>query len=313
MSPLEIFLSAPPISRTLAAVTFSFSVLLYTGVLPFEPFDLSLPPLIQLPPELWRLLTCLLITGRGLGILVDTYFLYVYGAKLEIASPRFSQRADFVTYICFSCGIILILNLLITSGHALASSLAMSFITTSVRDSWGQPITLIVLKMPAQYLPYAILFLTLIICSPQAAFIQATGLVAAHLYDLLTGLYPSSGIKRNLIVTPGWVKKMFGTQSVVERPYGTVSTGVAGQAAWGLDLSWQKFGPGRTLGGENSSAERQRPRGFVLAAMVMGTFLLVCGFSGFLFLYGAPDGWFSGVDVDRLSSGISRSGDKTAE
>lgn len=33
---------------------------------------------------------------------------YVYGAKLEIASPRFTQRADFVTYILFVCGVILV-------------------------------------------------------------------------------------------------------------------------------------------------------------------------------------------------------------
>jgi hypothetical protein len=32
----------------------------------------------------------------------------VYGSKLEIASPRFSQRADFFTYICFACFVILV-------------------------------------------------------------------------------------------------------------------------------------------------------------------------------------------------------------
>lgn len=205
-----------------------------------------------------------------------------------------------------------ILNLLITSGHALACALALSFVTTSIRDSWEQPVTLIILQMPSQYLPYALLLLTLIVDSPKAAFIQATGLVAAYLYDLLTGLYPNFGIKRNLITTPVWLKKMFGTQTVVERPYGTVSMpGVTGKAAWGLDMSWQRFGPGRTLGGEGSSAERQRPKGFILAVIVMSGFLVVCGFLGFFFLYGAPDGWFSAVDVGRLSSGISRSGDKT--
>ena len=135
---------------------------------------------------------------------------------------------------------------------------------------------------------------------------QGTGLVAAHVYDLLTGLYPNFGIKRNLITTPGFLKKMFGTQSVVERPYGTVSTGVVGEAAWGLDMSWRKFGPGRTLGGEGSVTERQRPTGMVLAVMVMGGFLVVCGLLWYFFvLHGAPDGWLSGVDVGRLASGAS--------
>lgn len=90
MWPLDAFLSAPPIARyasstsflhlqltdhrTLAAVAFTFSVLLYTGVIPISPFTISLPHLIQLPPELWRLFTALLITGPNLGLLFDTYF-----------------------------------------------------------------------------------------------------------------------------------------------------------------------------------------------------------------------------------------------
>ena len=140
--------------------------------------------------------------------------------------------------------------------------------------------------------------------------IQATGFAAAYLYDLLTGLYPNFGIKRNLITTPGLVKRMFGTQVVVERPYGTVHMpGVAGEAAWGLDLSWKRFGPGRTLGGEGStsSAERQRPKGLVLAAMVMAGFIVVFCFLGYLFvLHRGPPGWFSGVDVGGSGSGKSR-------
>ncbi|KUJ18898.1 uncharacterized protein LY89DRAFT_706486 [Mollisia scopiformis] len=303
MSPLDIFLSAPPISRTLAAVVFSFSVLIYTRVIPYDRFVLSLPSLTQLPPELWRVKTCLLITGPNLGIFFDTYFLYVYGAKLEKGPLRFSQRADFVTYISFNGGIIVILNLLITSGQRLASALALSFITTSTRDSWDEPMTLVILKMPSQYLPYALLLLTLILDSPQAAMIQATGLAAAYLYDLLTGLYPNFGIKRNLITTPGWVKKMFGTQNVVERPYGTASTPAAGETAWGLDLSWKRFGPGRTLGGEGSSEVRQRPRGCILAVLVTGAFLVICGLLGWFFFHGAQSGPLSIFGVDKLLSG----------
>ena len=36
---------------------------------------------------------------------------------------------------------------------------------------------------------------------------------------------------------------------MVERPYGTVSMpGVAAEAAWGLDMSWRRFGPGAYVG-----------------------------------------------------------------
>jgi hypothetical protein len=47
---------------------------------------------------------------------------YTYGAKLEIASPRFSQRADFITYICFICFVILVswtLSLTVSDLHLL--------------------------------------------------------------------------------------------------------------------------------------------------------------------------------------------------
>jgi Derlin-2/3 len=186
------------------------------------------------------------------------------------------------------------LNLFITFGHVLASALALSFITTWTRDAWDQPLTFVVVKMPSQYLPYAILLCTLIMASPQSAIIQATGLAAGHLYDLLSGLYPSSGIKRNLITTPGWMRRVFGTHGTVDRPYGTALNAGAGEAAWGLDLSWRRFGPGRTLGGEGASVERQRPKGWVLAVMVMGGFVAVCCFLGYLYvLHWAPDGWFS--------------------
>jgi Derlin-2/3 len=173
----------------------------------------------------------------------------------------------------------------------------MSFITTSTFDSWDEPIVFFVLRMPCQYLPYAFLFLSLILDGPQAAMIQATGLAAAHLYNLMTGLYPNFGIQRNLITTPGFMMKIFGTQDVVHRPYGTAVPGVAGQAAWGLDLSWKRFGPGRTLGGAGSGTTRQRPKGWVLASMVMVGFLAFCCFLGFLFvMYGAPQGWLSGIE-----------------
>jgi Derlin-2/3 len=140
--------------------------------------------------------------------------------------------------------------------------------------------------------------------------IQGTGLVAAHLYNLFTGLHPNFGIKRNLISTPNWVKKMVGTQDVVERPYGTASMpGVAKEAAWGLDMSWKRFGPGRTLGGEGASVERQRPTPGVLAAMIMGVFVVVCLLLGYFFvLHGGPDGWFPGWESGALEDTTTISG-----
>jgi Derlin-2/3 len=205
------------------------------------------------------------------------------------------------------------LNVFVTSGHVLASALALAFVTTSTRDSWDQPMTLFIIKMPSQYLPYALLLLTLICASPKAAMIQGTGLLAAYTYDLLTGLYPKSGIKRNWISTPAWMKRIFGTQAVVERPYGTVFA----PASWGVDMSWKKFGPGRALDGRTVEVEgdsateaSHRPTGLALAALVVGSFLVFSTLIGMFLVYGVPDGWFSGVDVGKMLDS-PRSGDVT--
>jgi len=164
------------------------------------------------------------------------------------------------------------------------------------------------------------LLLSLILCGPQTAIVQATGLAAAHLYDLLAGLYPSSGIKRNLILTPGWVKRMFGTQTVIERPYGSVftpssRTGTTSEAAWGLDLSWKRFGEGRRLGGEGeSSLPSQRPKGWVLALMGTAAFIIICALLGFFFfLNGVPDDWASVIGVGKsVSTGSPESREPVA-
>jgi Derlin-2/3 len=111
--------------------------------------------------------------------------------------------------------------------------------------------------------------------------------------------------------------RIVGKQSVVERPYGTVfvpsTTGETAQTVWRLDLPWQRFGPGRRLGGEGASAEPQRPTGCVLAAMVIGGFLVVCAVLSLLFVrHGSPNGWVSGLDSGWLASSLSHSGNDAA-
>ncbi|PMD13081.1 hypothetical protein NA56DRAFT_544807, partial [Hyaloscypha hepaticicola] len=250
------FWAAPPIARTLALATFTFSVLVYTGAFPYHYFPFIPRSFLQLPPELWRLVTPFFITGPGLSIFFETYFLYTYTAKNEIASPRFLQRADFFTYISFVCAVILGLNILI-GGSILTFPLILAFMTTSTMDSWDQPTSIFgIVTIPAQYLPYLFLFLTFILSGPTFFLILASGVCAAHLYNLLTGQYSAhGGPSRNLLPTPAFMFKLFGTQAEVQRPYGTVlnanvASGSAGSgvgaSAWGI--GWGKWGKGQRLG-----------------------------------------------------------------
>ncbi|ESZ90629.1 hypothetical protein SBOR_8987 [Sclerotinia borealis F-4128] len=261
MSAMDVFWAAPPISRTLAASILTLSILVYTHLLPGYYVVFLLQPILQFPPQLWRLITSFLITGPDLGILFDTYFLYTYGSKLETASPRFSQPGDFLTYVLFVCATILGLNALITGGVIFTSALVLAFAYTATQDDRGMKATFFVITIPAQWMPYAMLLMTFVMAGPAQAKVQATGLVAAHLHDFLTRLWPTFGGGRNFVPTPGFIKRPFQTTraTTTERTYGTAvapaqrsadtgsTTGSSGSI---LPESWKSRGSGHRLGGE---------------------------------------------------------------
>ncbi|KAF7875224.1 hypothetical protein EAF04_002396 [Stromatinia cepivora] len=262
MSALDVFWAAPPISRTLAAGALTLSILVYTHILTGYHVVFLLQPILQFPPQLWRLLTPFLVTGPDLGILFDTYFLYTYGSKLETASPRFSQPGDFLTYVLFVCATILGLNVFITGGVIFTSALVLAFAYTSTQDDRGMKATFFVVTIPAPWIPYAMLLMTFVMGGGAgAAKIQATGLVAAHLHDFLTRLWPTFGGGRNLIPTPGFIRRAFETTqtTTTERAYGTAvappqrspGTGsTSGSSGSVLPESWKSRGSGHRLGGD---------------------------------------------------------------
>lgn len=59
-------------------------------------------------PQLWRLITSLILTGPKLGMILDPYFLYTYGSSLETEAARFSQPGDFFVYLVFVALVILV-------------------------------------------------------------------------------------------------------------------------------------------------------------------------------------------------------------
>jgi Derlin-2/3 len=152
------------------------------------------------------------------------------------------------------------LNVFFVGGIVFTSALVLAFAYTATQDEQGQQASFIVITIPAPLMPYAMLFLTLIMVGPHAATIQATGLVAAHLYDFLTRIWPTFGGGRNLVPTLGFVRRMWETTSSSEhdRGYGKVfapaqrSAGSAsGSSAGGvLPESWKSRGSGHRLGGD---------------------------------------------------------------
>lgn len=120
-----------------------------------------------------------------------------------------------------------------------------------------------VITFDAKFLPFALLGMFFVMDGPEAALTQLCGLLAAHLYDFLTRIWPTFGGGKNYISTPqivrGWFTAAAG--SVQNRGYGHAVQG-SGRAAGapgsgaaastgvstGVRNAWGELGPGRRLG-----------------------------------------------------------------
>lgn len=149
--------------------------------------------------------------------------------------------------------------MLITGGVIFTSALVLAFAYTSCQDDRGQKATFFVITIPAQWIPYAMLLMTFVMAGPGAAKIQATGLIAAHLHDFLTRLWPTFGGGRNPVPTPAFVKRMFQSTeaTTTNRAFGTAFTPAqrepsASTSGSGgvLPESWRNRGTGHRLGGD---------------------------------------------------------------
>ncbi|GAB1212050.1 hypothetical protein ATERTT37_001177 [Aspergillus terreus] len=231
---MDLFWSAPPVARTLTLLTFCQSALIYGGLL--SAYHVAFLPrvIFKLLPQVWRLATPFFLTRPQISFIFDLYFLYTYSSRLETGSPRFTGPGDFFTYVIFVASVIL--------------------------DNRGTKASFFVIRMPIEFLPWAMLAFTLVMHGWPAAQQEAMGIVAAHMYDFLTRLYPTFGGGRNYITTPSFVRRWFTTGDRAEyRTYGTAyrpsnpDRGSSGGSSGGWTSSfqgtWSQRGPGRRLGG----------------------------------------------------------------
>lgn len=116
-------------------------------------------------------------------------------------------------------------------------------------------------QVPAQTVPYCIILASMLSSGdPSGVPSQLTGIVAAHLYDFLTRLWPTFGGGSNLLPTPGFMSRLLGATRV-EPAYGTAGRttgpGGAGRASSSgtntgsvLPDSWKTRGSGYRLGSD---------------------------------------------------------------
>ena len=152
---------------------------------------------------------------------------------------------------------------LILKSFVFTHALLLAFIYTYAQDNRGRKVHFIFFQIPAELLPWAMLGMTLMMGGTGAALQQGTGVLAAHIYDFLTRLYPTFQGGRNYIQTPGFVRQYFTSirPTTTQRAYGTSFRPAAQQAqqpqtanrGWTSGFSsgaWSGRGTGHRLGGD---------------------------------------------------------------
>ncbi|RPB25324.1 DER1-domain-containing protein [Terfezia boudieri ATCC MYA-4762] len=254
-SPLSEFLQqAPPISRTIAGLTLVTSVLTWVfGVI--QPITLIYyyPLITRYPYQLWRLVSPFFLTSPKMGIVMDTFFLYRDASEAE---KRFVRTGDFLIFTVFVGAIILLLNHFIVGGALFLQALNVAFAYYwSAKEPAATNVNFFIASFSVRYLPYVMLLMMAITKGPQAVYVGATGVIAAHAYIFLTHVYPRYGRGTNIIITPNWVHGLFeGSRRAAPAPI-RVSSGsstTTGRAApAGSDSAggiWRQRGTGQRLG-----------------------------------------------------------------
>jgi Derlin-2/3 len=132
------------------------------------------------------------------------------------------------------------------------------------QENRGGRVTFFVIQIPIVMLPYAMLLMTFVMAGPAAAMSQGVGLVAGHLYDFLTVLWPRFGGGAELIKTPTFIRRYLGGDGTgpvpTNRSYGTGFQPRATEPAGSrrgftsgssvLPPSWATRGSGQRLGSE---------------------------------------------------------------
>lgn len=131
--------------------------------------------------------------------------------------------------------------------------LAMAY--TATQDARGQKAGFFFFTVPAQLIPVCMMAATLLMAGPGQMLLQLTGLVAAHMHDFLTRIWPEFGGGRNWIPTPSFFSRLVTTPRVLQRDYGTgiratqsTGSGTGSQGSGLLPDSWRNRGTGHRLG-----------------------------------------------------------------
>jgi Derlin-2/3 len=145
------------------------------------------------------------------------------------------------------------------NGYTFLPALSLAYAYTYAQDNPTRQVSFFIINFDAKFLPWAMLFMSLVIDGPDQAKTQFAGLIAAHLYDFLARIWPTFGGGKNYIFTPQVVKRWFGATpgTAQNRGFGYAVQGRgrdtgSNEAPSGRSTgsAFGSVGPGRRLGGE---------------------------------------------------------------
>ncbi|RBR17707.1 uncharacterized protein FIESC28_06403 [Fusarium coffeatum] len=248
----------PAISRNLVTATVLSSLACKVGLVSAYSVVHHPSYLWMIPPQIWRLVTCFLIELQPISLLMNSFFLYRYCVSLEMGNSRFPRKVDLVYYILFVCSVILMIDYLAgLNSMFYMNGLILAMTYTVTQDQRGQKAQYFVLTIPAQALPICMIVVGALMAGPYKALVEVEGLVAAHLYDFLSRLWPEFGNGPQLLRIPAWLERLVQTPRVLQRGFGTAvrpgnaaSTGSSSGVDKGGPLpdSWRTRGRGQRLG-----------------------------------------------------------------
>ncbi|KAJ3491604.1 hypothetical protein NLG97_g5566 [Lecanicillium saksenae] len=245
-TPTDGYWSLPPISRALGTWMFVTSIGIHFGRIPFHWLRYN-QFYLRFPPQIWRLATGCLITGPGLGIVFDTYFLCNAAIYLEKSHPQMRRKEDFIWYLISICCFIAVMECFIpgmppfpilTEGFIIA----LTYTATQRQQGVQSKLMFIPFNFPAPLTPYAMILINLLMGGDIVLGIY--GLVAGHLWEFLTRIYPEFGGGPNILKTPWFMTSLVRTGRQFFSSSGV--TGGDGADSGPLPDSWRT--KGRRLG-----------------------------------------------------------------
>ncbi|KAF5659176.1 hypothetical protein FHETE_9525 [Fusarium heterosporum] len=254
---MAAYWEAPPVARTLTTAVVLTSAGCMLGLFPARLLLYHPSYLWNFPPQIWRFVTSFFVELNPIRLLFDAYFLYRYCSQMEMGNARFPRKVDLIYYILFVSTVILMIDYL--SGLNLffyLNGLILAMAYTTSQDQRGQKMQYFVFTIPAQALPVCMIAFSFLTDGPSKALVQVEGLLAAHLYEFLTRIWPEFGNGPQLLRIPSWLERLVQTPRVLPRGFGTAvrpgnsatSGSSTGVNRGPLPDSWRSRGPGKRLG-----------------------------------------------------------------